>query len=607
MRSHARIVFALAAALCAPLVPARAMAQGGSPRTVLVIHSGAETFPSNPLLDAGIREVLASRPELPIDCFSEYLEADQFPGEPAAQAFSEYLRRKYQERRVDLVIAITDVALRFVLHYRGTMFSDPPPPIVFTGIGDVDETNRSAGVTGVRVGVAYGETLRLALQLHPATERVFVVAQGRDEHTLESVRAEFRTFVPRIGITYIDEPTIPQLLSAVRAVPPNSLILYIWHSQQTPGGVLSPNQVAPMVAQAAPVPVYGTSDFYVGSGIVGGVMRGTRETGSRLGEMALRVLTGTSPRDIPTETVRVLPILDWRQLRRWGISEADVPAGAVVRFRELSAWERYKTYIVAAATLLLAQTALIVGLLIHRSRRRLAEEQVRGSQAALRSSYDRIRHLSVRLLNAQESERSRIARELHDDISQQMALLEIDLELLGRAVQGDAERMADDALQRAHGLATSVHDLSHRLHPAKLRLIGLVAALSGLQRELSRSEIDIAFTHDNVPPTLPPELTLCLFRVVQEALQNALKYSGARHVSVLLRAAADELALIIVDDGSGFDVDAAWGKGLGLISMGERVEALGGRFEIRSTPGAGTRLEVIVPILHSQEDQRLVS
>jgi signal transduction histidine kinase len=156
--------------------------------------------------------------------------------------------------------------------------------------------------------------------------------------------------------------------------------------------------------------------------------------------------------------------------------------------------------------------------------------------------------------------------------------------------------MVDEALNRAQGIAKSVYDLSHRLHPAKLRLIGLVSALHGLQRELSQPNIGITFTHDNVPPTLPPDLTLCLFRVAQEALQNAVKYSQARQVSMCLSGVSEGLALTIVDDGVGFDVDAVWGTGLGLISMGERVEAIGGTFKVRSTPGAGTRVEVKAPV-----------
>ena len=230
---------------------------------------------------------------------------------------------------------------------------------------------------------------------------------------------------------------------------------------------------------------------------------------------------------------------------------------------------------------------LIVGLLVQRTRRRQAEK--------------RIRDLGGRLLNAQETERSRIARELHDDISQQMALLTIDLELLGGA-RGHSEPLAVEATTRAHDIAKSIHDLSRRLHPARLRLIGLVAAINGLRQELSKSSgIPIAFTHDHVPSTLPPDLTLCLFRVVQEALQNAVKHSRAHQISVRLSVGVEALSLTIADDGVGFDIDAASARGLGLISMSERLDMHGGTIDIRSRPGAGTRLEVAVP-LHAHAD-----
>jgi signal transduction histidine kinase len=210
------------------------------------------------------------------------------------------------------------------------------------------------------------------------------------------------------------------------------------------------------------------------------------------------------------------------------------------------------------------------------------------------------------LLKAQETERSRIARELHDDISQQMALLEMDIELLAEAVDGQAVDLAGEVLHRANGIAKSVHDLSHRLHPEKLRLIGLPSALDGLQRELSSSDVAISIACDAVP-ALPPDLTLCLFRVVQEALQNAVKYSHARRVSVSLTGGGEQLTLAIVDDGAGFDVDAEWGKGLGLISMAERVEAVGGTFHLQSTPGAGTRLEISVPLSEMLDRQSVAS
>jgi signal transduction histidine kinase len=591
---RALVVLALAATLWA--CTRSAEAQGVSLRTVLTIHAGAESFPSNPVLDAGLRDRLAADSDTPIDYFAEYLESDLFPGEEAVLAFKDYLRRKYQGRRIDLVIAMTDASLRFVLGHRAELF--PEAPVLFFGLEGPDEAIRGAGagITGVRVGVAYAETLKLALALHPSTQRVFVIARNLTQPTLDFSRSQFLDLSRQVSITYVTETTVPRLLSAVRAIPPGSVILYIAYGQLSPGSVLYADAIARLVADAATVPVYGTSDFYIGTGVVGGVMRRTSETGARLGDMALRVLAGTRPQDIPIETARVLPVIDWRQVLRWGIDPSRLPPGSQVEYREPSVWERYRLYIVGAVTALVAQAALIAGLVIQRTRRRKAEQEVRRSQAALHASYDRIRDLGSRLLNAQEQERSRIARELHDDISQQLAVLTIDLKMLGRTAQGQAETAAVDALKRAEDIGASVHDLSHRLHPARLRVLGLVDALNGLKRELSHPGVTITFTHQGVPPTLPPDLTLCLFRIVQEALQNANKHSEARNVAVDLTGASDGIALTIVDDGVGFDVDAAWRRGLGLISVRERVEAIGGTFALRSSPGAGTRLEVSVPV-----------
>ena len=269
-----------------------------------------------------------------------------------------------------------------------------------------------------------------------------------------------------------------------------------------------------------------------------------------------------------------------------------------MRYRDPSAWDRYRGYIVGAAALVLAQAALIAGLLLQADRRRQAEKRLRSSQEQLRTSYDRIRDLGRRLLAAQEEEHSRLARELHDDVSQQLSVLSIDLEMLshgGPDRQTDRERLAHHALDRAEGVARSLRNLSHRLHPASLRLTGVVPALGGLQRDLSTAETAITFTHEDAPVALPQDVALCLFRVAQEALHNAIKHSGATAVSVHLKGTQDRLVLTISDDGRGFDVEAARG-GLGLISMEERVEQIGGTLRIRSQRGGGTHLEVSTPL-----------
>ena len=208
------VVLALAAALCASSLGTSASAQVVSPRTVLTITLGAESFPSSPILDAAIRESLASRPDVPIDYFAEYLESDLFPEEQASTALEDYIHRKFQGRKIDLVIAVTDTSLRFVLDHREELY--PGAPVIFAGLV-APEISRSAGggITGITLGIAYAETLRLALELHPSTQRVFVVAKGADDQTLASVRAELTGFSRQVSLRYLNEHTVPLLLSAV--------------------------------------------------------------------------------------------------------------------------------------------------------------------------------------------------------------------------------------------------------------------------------------------------------------------------------------------------------------------------------------------------------
>jgi signal transduction histidine kinase len=207
------------------------------------------------------------------------------------------------------------------------------------------------------------------------------------------------------------------------------------------------------------------------------------------------------------------------------------------------------------------------------------------------------RQIAGRLIAAHEDERGDLARELHDDVSQQLAVLAIDLELLGASASApDATERARRALALAEGAAKSVHALSHRLLPSKLHLVGLVSALTELQRERSRSGFTVTFTHDRVPPDVPRDVAVALFRIAQEAVQNAAQHSGADGVRLHLNGVADRLRLTIVDDGAGFDVQARAGTGLGLAVMRERLAPLGGAVTIRSAPGAGTHIEASAPV-----------
>ena len=576
------------------LGPAGAGWAAAGTKQVLVLYS---TSPDAPMANAGDNElprILRQGLEQDVVYYPEYIDQGRFPDPEYQTAFSDFLRVKYRGHRIDLIIAIQAGAVEFVNERANGLF--PGTPVVFLAFSPL--INRHPNSTGVIAELDLASTLGLAVALQPDVRRVFVVSgAGAPDKTYErQTRVQLKPFESRLSITYLSGLATSDLEARLATLPDQSIVYYLTVYLDGAGVAIAPGDYSKRVAAAARAPTYSWSDAVMGHGLVGGSLLDRGAMMEAVGQLAVRVLRGESADSIPTSSPSLhVNQVDWRQLRRWGISEARVPAGTLVRFKEFSVWERYKGYIVVAVWILFAQTALIMGLLVQRSRRRDAEATVRASQAELRTSYERVRALGARLLRAQDTERARIARELHDDVSQQVAMLEIDLELLSGTDRGLAGGL-EETLNRAHGIARSVHDLSHRLHPAKLQLIGLVSALHGLQRELSRSDLAITFTHQTVPSTIPPDLTLCLFRIAQEALQNALKYSGAHLVSVHLSGSPDGLALTIVDDGVGFDVNAAWGKGLGLISMTERLEAIGGTLEIRSKPGTGTRLEVRAPL-----------
>jgi PAS domain S-box-containing protein len=228
----------------------------------------------------------------------------------------------------------------------------------------------------------------------------------------------------------------------------------------------------------------------------------------------------------------------------------------------------------------------IVGMVADITERKLAEAALAG--------------VSGRLIEAQEQERSRIARELHDDIGQRLAMLAVELEQLHQDPPDLAKvrsRMGELQSQ-ASEIATDIQTLSRDLHSTKLEYLGLVAAMRDLCRELGeQTKMKVDFKSQDLSSPLPPDISLCLFRVLQESLRNAVKHSGARHVEVVLRGTPDEIHLAVSDRGVGFDSEAAKeGRGLGLVSMEERLRLLKGTLSIKSQPRHGTTIQAKVPL-----------
>jgi len=579
----------LVAALClAGVIPASA---ADDQTQVLVLYAHRRDAKLAVLGDGQFPALLESRLGRAIDYYSEYLDVARIPEDNYQSAVVAFLREKYQDQRFDLIVAMHPVAMTFVTNNRQHLF--PESPVVF--FSDSPGSPRPANSTGVVSPRDLAGSIDFGLALQPDRRNLFVICGGdpRDQEFERLAREQLRRFEPRLSVVYLTGLSAAQLKARLASLPPLSMVLYLVVNRDGAGRVRHPLEFLDDIAPASNAPIYSWVDSAMGRGIVGGNLKSQEKQVEAVAEMSARVLRGEDADAIPTWSPDLSVLrADWPQLQRWGISMSRLPAGTIVANRDYSLWERYRGFILAAIAVLLAQTALIGALLAQRIKRRAVEQQLRGSEAELRTSYSRIKALGARLIHAQDTERARIARELHDDVSQQLALLSIDLDTMRRTDEPLRER----ALARAAAIGTSVHDLSHRLYPASLRLLGLIPALKRLQRELAVARPAITMSFDNVPESLPPDLTLCVFRIIQESLQNAIKYSRAQMVSVHLAGGDESLVVCITDDGVGFDVDEAIGKGLGLLSMRERLEPLGGTIVVHSAPGKGTRLDVSLPV-----------
>jgi PAS domain S-box-containing protein len=240
------------------------------------------------------------------------------------------------------------------------------------------------------------------------------------------------------------------------------------------------------------------------------------------------------------------------------------------------------------------------------SERKRAEEALRESERVLRQNENDLRRLAGRLISAHEEERSRVARELHDDLAQRLAVFAIDVGKLEKQLMDPPAPVQEELLEMKKDIvriSQDVHSLSRQLHPSILDDLGLIKAVESECTNFSRREgIDIVFNHENISTVIPKDVSLSLYRIIQEGLRNISKHACAEHISVSLRGMDHDVLLSVQDDGIGFDSAEVKEKpGLGLSSMRERVRLIQGELSIKSQPEKGTVITVRVPLTREGE------
>lgn len=553
---------------------------------MLIINSFSRENSPYEVFAAQFRRDLAQRLPTPVAFYDTSLDGARFDPARDSDAFVAFLRARFGTDPPDLVVPIGPPATRFYGFNRARLFPGTPMMLAVPEervMRGIELGPRDAGtVISLDVSRLFAHVLRVL----PATTTIAVVSGDSpiERFWVNVVRQETQDLGDRVKIEFLNKLSLGVIEKRVASLPAHSAILFA--QMYVDGAGVSQNHDVALarIRAAAAAPVFGLFGSQLGKGIVGGPLMSEVAAASKTADLARAVLAGVGG-DKPT-VVRLelaAPAYDWRELQRWQIREGNLPEGSTVLFRQPTLWDEYRWAIVSTVAALLLQSALLVALLVQRSRRRRAENEAR--------------RLSGRILTAHEDERRKLARELHDDLTPRLARLAIDATRLQPVTAGAGTGAGAAMHEELSRLSQDVHSLAYRLHPTVLEDLGLADALRSECERVGKGQgLRVDCSIGDLPAGMAPAVTVCLFRVVQEALRNIVRHAGAHSARVSLAPSDGGLQLLVTDDGVGFEPRMGHSAGLGIASMRERVREAGGRFSIRSVPGAGTTVQAWVPL-----------
>ena len=320
---------AIGAVLCALLLPAPARAQAAEQKHVLILWGGRADLPANDVVNRAIRTTLYEEFGSGVDFRFEFVEEASTPRDQPA--LRDFLRTKYASQPFDLVIAIATWAMSFAREYAGELF--PGTPIVCMGVSTaVDAWPPDGRHTSVFFTLDPRPTVGLILRAQPATRRLVVVAGGSNYDDLDHlamIRGALRDYEGRLAVTYLIGRSLEDVRAEVACLPDDTAILYVSMHGDGAGRRLVNVDAMASIAKVARAPVYVMVASHIGAGALGGVVGSQQAVAEETGRVAIRILKGTRVEDIPAVDVPLVPMADWRQLRRWGVPEDRLPAGTV--------------------------------------------------------------------------------------------------------------------------------------------------------------------------------------------------------------------------------------------------------------------------------------
>ena len=569
--------------------PQSQASQGVGIKRVVILYTHRQMSPINKQWHSGIVDGIKQVYDGPMDIETEYMDVVLQDDKEYFNEWSEVVRLKYSKYPPDVVIPVFFPAYAFAVMNREMFF--PGCPMVFCAVPQsfAESQKSKRNITGVGGQFDNRPSMEVIKKVLPGTKKLLILS-GKSR--LDIWLSEIAMRQSEIAFPEIEFKALAGLTPAEAALEfvqagPDTAGLLLSFELDNYGNRMNTTEYLHELNKVSTVPIFGCYDTILGHGILGGALISPTDFGKTTGKLAGRILNGESADDIPKDYSHTYTIaFDHEELSKFGISESRLPAGAKVINRKPTIWSQYGRYISSGVAALLVQSAIIVSLLLNRSKRIAAEKEAQS--------------LAGRILSAGEEERRYLARELHDDVSQRLAAVSIETGTLENKMSESSEIKVPLGKLKKNliSICDDLHRMSRHMHPSVLDDFGLSEALRSECGELSqRWGIPIELHCSKRFPEIPKSVALCLYRVAQESLWNAIRHSGGSKITIELKSDAEFVYMDISDDGKGFEPSTVQKtRRLGLASMSERIRLVSGTIRTRSAPGQGVTISVVAPI-----------
>jgi len=589
-------------------------ATAAEPKRVLILHSFGRDFAPWSEYARHMRAELIRQSPQPVDLFEASLATARFGDDQQEGPFVEYLRALFAKRPLDLVVTIGAPAAGFFQRYRQQLF--PATPLLLTAIEQrrVAVTSLTANDIAVATDIDFAAVFDNILRVLPDTDHIAIVLGNSplEKFWGEQIRSAAEPYGNRVAFTLFNDLSFDEMLTRVATLPPRSAIFFALLSVDAAGVPHNDGKALPRLRAVTNAPIFSYDDSYFGIGNVGGPVLSVPEVSRQAANVAVRILGGEAPSSIQTPPIGFgTARFDWRELQRWGIKEANLPAGSIVEFREPTFWSQHRWTVIGTLAIVLTQAAMIAALLFERGRRRVAE-------TTSRRRFIEMTQMNRSLIVSTMS--SSIAHELNQPLGAILNNAEAAEVLLTmnpldigqlREILADIrkdDKRAGDIISHLRGFLkkseVQLHDVDmNQVIEDVLHIVEPEAAKRGIAIDASHATNALAVRADHVHLQ---QVVLNLALNGMDAMKDSS--NGRRMVFQTARVVDAEVEVSVLDTGAGipehklgdifesFVTTKRHGMGLGLSIARTIVEMYGGRIWAENRQGGGAVVRFVLPL-----------